>query len=124
MKIIDICINDVIILRAALNETETAQAVFNALPLHAQGNIWGKEIYFDSGIIAPLIEPKEVLDVGDLAYWPPMRAFCLFYGPTPASQGDEIRAAGPVSVFGKIIEGNLDVLKKLQGTVNIKINKR
>ncbi len=121
---VDICINGVIILRAALNKTETAQVIFSALPLHAQGNIWGEEIYFASGIKAPLIDPKEVLDVGDLAYWPPMQAICIFYGPTPASLGDEIRAAGPVSVFGKIQEGDLEVLKKLKEPVDIAIKKK
>lgn len=123
MMEIDICINDVITLRAALNKTETAQAIYSALPLDAEGNIWGDEIYFTSGIKAPLIEPKEILDVGDLAYWPPMQAICIFYGPTPASYGNEIRAAGPVSVFGKIIKGDLEALKRLDGKVRVSIKK-
>ena len=120
---VDICINSVMTLHATLYDTETAQAVISALPLKAEGNTWGEEIYFISNINAPLIEPKDVLEVGDLAYWPPMQAICIFYGPTPASQGDEIRAAGPVSVFGKIKEGDLEALKALNGTVSITIDK-
>ena len=42
------------------------------------------------------------MEVGDLGYWPPGQAFCLFFGPTPASHGDEPRAASPVNVFGKV----------------------
>ncbi|MQG29069.1 MAG: hypothetical protein FI723_11855, partial [SAR202 cluster bacterium] len=45
-----------------------------------------------------------------LGYWPPGQAFCLFFGPTPASQGDEIRPASEVTVIGKII-GDSGVLK-------------
>lgn len=120
---IDILINDIITLRAALNKTETAQAIYSALPLKAEGSTWGEEIYFASGIKAPQIEPKEVLDAGDLAYWPPMQAICIFYGPTPASYGNEIRAAGPVTVFGKIIKGDLEALKRLDGSVHVSINK-
>lgn len=116
-------VNENIELRAILYETETAEAIFSALPLTARGDTWGEEIYFDSGVKAPSIDPKEVLEAGDLAYWPPMSAICIFYGPTPASRGDEIRAAGPVSVFGKIQEGNLEALKKLQGSVSLTLEK-
>jgi len=40
--------------------------------------------------------------VGDLAYWPPGQALCLFFGPTPASVGDEPRAASPANVVGRL----------------------
>ncbi|MEW5921046.1 MAG: cyclophilin-like fold protein [Bacillota bacterium] len=120
---ISITINDVINLRAVLNETDTAQTIYRALPLNAKGDTWGEEIYFASGVNASLIDPTEILDAGDLAYWPPMQAICIFYGPTPASLGNEIRAAGPVSVFGKIHEGDLKALKSLRGPVNITLKK-
>ncbi len=88
---------------ARLNESKTAGAIWDALPIEAKGQTWGDEIYFDIGLTAPAEKAREVVDVGDLAYWPPGQAFCIFFGRTPASLGDECRAASPVNVVGKIM---------------------
>ena len=89
-------------LAAELNDTEAAMAVWDALPISASGNTWGDEIYFRIPVAAEPDDLKEVVDFGDLAYWPPGNAFCIFFGPTPASRGDEIRPASAVSVIGHI----------------------
>ena len=88
---------------ARLNGSKTAQAIWDALPIEAKGSTWGDEIYFDIGVTAAPEAAREVVELGDLAYWPPGSAFCIFYGPTPASHGDEIRAASPVTVFGRVL---------------------
>lgn len=87
---------------AELNDSTTADAIWDALPIKARGSTWGEEIYF--GIPVSIVEDggKEVVEVGDLAYWPPGSAFCIFFGPTPASTGPEPRAASEVNVFGKL----------------------
>lgn len=87
---------------AALGSTRTADAVWEALPIEGRGNRWGDEIYFRIGLALPEEDAVEVVEVGDLGYWPPGQAFCLFFGPTPASQGTEPRAASPVNVFGRV----------------------
>ena len=87
---------------AELNDTDAAEAVWNALPFSASGNTWGDEIYFRIPVAAELEDLQEVVDFGDLAYWPPGSAFCIFFGPTPASRGDEIRPASAVAVIGRI----------------------
>ena len=87
---------------AELNDTDAAEAVWNALPFSASGNTWGDEIYFRIPVAAEPEELQEVVDFGDLAYWPPGSAFCIFFGPTPASRGDEIRPASAVAVIGRI----------------------
>ena len=87
---------------AELNDTDAAEAVWNALPISASGNTWGDEIYFRIPVAAEPEDLREVVDFGDLAYWPPGSAFCIFFGPTPASQGTEIRPASPVAVIGRI----------------------
>lgn len=74
-------------LDAALNDTQTAQSVWAALPITAAANTWGDEIYFGIPVNADLEQGREVVDLGDLGYWPPGRAFCIFFGPTPASRG-------------------------------------
>ncbi len=87
---------------AVLNDTRTADAIWEALPLDGRANRWGDEIYFSIGLTLPGEKGREIVEVGDLGYWPPGQAFCLFFGATPASQGDEPRAASPVNVFGKV----------------------
>lgn len=102
---------------AELNDTDTAEAVWNALPFSASGNTWGDEIYFRIPVAAEPKDLQEVVDFGDLAYWPPGNAFCIFFGPTPASRGDEIRPASAVAVIGRIT-GDAAQLRQLSaGTV-------
>ena len=88
---------------AALKDNSTADAIWEALPITARGNRWGGEIYFAIPVQVPSADDaRAVMEAGELAYWPPGSAFCIFWGPTPASRGDEIRAASPVNPFGRI----------------------
>ena len=96
---------------AELNNTETAQAIWQALPIKGRVSLWGDEIYFSIPVNLQLEEGQKVVSIGDLGYWPDGSALCIFFGPTPASRGDEIRPASPVTVFGKVI-GDARVFKK------------
>jgi hypothetical protein len=87
---------------AVLNATKTAQAIWSALPIEGRANRWGEEIYFSIEVSVAGEQGREVVEVGDLGYWPPGKAFCIFFGPTPASKGAEPRAASPVNVFGRV----------------------
>jgi len=108
---------------AQLNDTPTADAIWAALPIDATGNTWGNEIYFSTPVRQDEArDAKEVVNMGDLGYWPPGKAFCIFYGPTPASVGDEIRPASPVNVFGCIV-GDATVFKKARGSVRVRVEK-
>lgn len=101
-------------LEAQLNDTFTAKAISNILPITAAANTWGDEIYFSMPITLELEDGQEVVELGDLGYWPPGRAFCIFYGLTPASQGDEIRPASAVTIIGKV-QGDVTALKQTSG---------
>jgi hypothetical protein len=101
---------------------ETAKAIWDALPLEARASTWGDEIYFSIPVDADVEEPKEVVEMGELGYWPPGSAFCIFFGPTPASRSDEIRPASPVNVFGKI-EGDPRVFKSVASGEVIRIER-
>jgi len=92
---------------------ETARAIWEGLPIEGRANTWGDEIYFSIPVDVGAENPKEVVEMGDLGYWPPGSAFCIFFGRTPASRGDEIRPASPVNVFGKLI-GDPEVFKKVR----------
>ncbi len=98
---------------AQLNDTPTARAIWQALPIEAQASTWGDEIYFSIPVQQPEEDGREVVDRGDVAYWPPGRAFCIFFGPTPASRGSEIRPASAVNVVGRL-EGDPSVFRRVR----------
>ena len=107
---------------AQLNDSNTAQKIWEALPIEGSVNTWGDEIYFSIPVNVGLENAKAVVLEGDLGYWPPGNAFCIFFGLTPASQGDEIRPASPVNIFGKVI-GDPKVFKKVSSGAKIIIEK-
>jgi len=96
-----------------LDESSTARVVWEALPLESRANRWGEEVYFSVGLKVKEENPKEVVDVGDLGFWPPGQAICIFFGRTPSSKGEEIRPASPVNVFGRI-SGDARVFGKIK----------
>ena len=98
---------------AELNNSRTAEAIWQSLPLSAVGNTWGDEIYFAIPVRLDEEDARAVVALGDLGYWPPGHAFCMFFGPTPVSRGKEIRPASPVNVFGHIV-GDPTLLKQVQ----------
>ncbi len=89
---------------AELYDTKTAEAIWQALPFSSKVNTWGDEIYFGVPVKLELEAGQEIVESGDLGYWPPGSAFCIFFGPTPISNKDEIRAAGAVDIFGKLVD--------------------
>ncbi|NQW17047.1 MAG: hypothetical protein HQ478_06120 [Chloroflexi bacterium] len=104
-----------VVVSAELGDSETAQSLWDALPIQASANTWGDEIYFGIGVNAELDdEAEETVELGTVGYWPPGDALCLFFGPTPMSAGDEIRPASAVNILG-MIEGDSTVLKSVTG---------
>jgi uncharacterized protein len=107
---------------AELNDSATATAIWDALPIDAKAETWGDEIYFDIPVRAEIDGAKAVVALGDLAYWPPGNAFCIFFGPTPASRGDEIRPASPVNVVGRV-SGDATVFKKVRAGTRVTLQR-
>lgn len=104
-----------------LNDSPTSKALIKSLPIEGISQIWGDEIYFSTSISKENDEwAKETVDLGDIAFWPPGNAICLFFGPTPVSSGDEIRPASATNVMGKII-GDLEELKTINSGDNVKV---
>ncbi|MHC4642399.1 MAG: cyclophilin-like fold protein [Planctomycetota bacterium] len=98
---------------AELNDKLTAESIFDALPIKARSSRWGGEIYFSIPVEAELDpDSRDVLEAGELGYWPTGSAFCIFFGPTPASQGEEIRAASAVNIVGTI-KGDISQLSDI-----------
>ena len=98
-------------MEAELNETPTAQTIATALPLCTSFNTWGDEIYFAIPVDAALDDSaQDLVELGDLGYWPPGKALCIFFGQTPVSQPGKIRPASAVNVIGKVL-GDATVFK-------------
>ncbi len=110
-----------ITLQAELNDCPTSTAILEQLPIEGLVNTWGDEIYFEIPVDLPQ-EPgaKEILEPGDLGYWPVGKAFCIFFGPTPVSTDERPRAYSPVNVLGHITTdlAGLETIQKQQ-TVNL-----
>ena len=107
---------------AELNDTRTAQAIWEILPIESRVNLWADEIYFPIPLSLELETGQDLVNIGELGYWPEGNAFCIFFGPTPVSQGDEIRPASPVTVFGKI-HGDATIFKKVATGMKITIRR-
>ena len=103
---------------ADLNDSGTGDAIWAALPIEARASTWGDEIYFSIPVGLGEDDAREVVDLGDVGYWPPGKAFCIFFGPTPASRGNEIRPASAVNVFGKI-QGDPRVFRRVASGARI-----
>lgn len=89
---------------AVLNDSRAAAAIGARLPITAPAETWGDEIYFGIDLALPAEAPQETVALGHLGYWPPGRAFCIFFGPTPMSRGEEIRPASAVTVIGRVTD--------------------
>ncbi len=91
---------------------KTAEAIYNSLPIKGEANRWGDEIYFTIPVNLKEEKARAEVELGSIAYWPPGKALCIFFGPTPVSKHDEPRAYSPVNVFAKVL-GDSIVFKKV-----------
>ena len=107
---------------AVFDGSSTADLIWKALPLAVAGETWGDEIYFAIPVKAKAENPRETVDMGDLAYWPPGSAFCIFFGPTPSSRGREIRPASAVNVFGKVL-GDPSLFRKVRAGTQVRVDR-
>ena len=113
MSKVNFKIGDVLI-ESEWRDTATAKRLLEALPIESAGNYWGGEFYFDVPVAGPTErDAVEVVEPGTVAYWPAGHCLCLFWGPTPASQGSECRAASAVNIVGRVL--NPGALKQIKG---------
>src|SRR6266436_3895449 len=99
--------------QAKLNDSKTARAIWDALPIEAKAQTWGDEIYFAIGVSEAEDSARETVELGDLGYWPPGHAFCIFFGPTPASPVNVVgRVAGDARAFTRVRSGARVVLER------------
>ncbi len=108
-------------LPAELNDTPTARQVWEALPLEGTASTWGDEVYFAIPVAAAEeSDARADVAVGELGYWPPGHAFCIFFGPTPASSGQSPRAYSPVNVLGRVL-GDATRLRAVRAGTRVRL---
>ena len=110
-------------LTATLNDLETANQLWESLPITGRVQIWGDEIYFSIPVnVEEELDSQETVRAGAVAYWPPGSALCLFWGPTPVSAPGEIRPASAVNVVG-IVDNDPTLLAQVPAAAEIVVEK-
>lgn len=94
----------------------TVKAILDSLPLSVIVHVWGEELYTDPIPVSAKEEnSKPLVNLLDVAYWPPGKAICLFFGPTPIGKKGEITPYSPVNVIGKITSKDVKIPINLDG---------
>ncbi|WP_136601765.1 cyclophilin-like family protein [Salinigranum halophilum] len=100
---------------------ETRAALAEALPVAGEAARWGDELYVSVPVATAAENARTVVDVGTVAYWPAGEKLCLFWGPTPASEGDEPRAAAPVNVVARVDDAS--ALAAVEGGARVRVER-
>jgi hypothetical protein len=108
---------------AVLNDSPTASKIWEALPIDGRANTWGDEIYFSIPVEAKQEkDARDIVAIGELGYWPPGSAFCIFFGRTPASTDERPRAASAVNILGKV-QGDATAFKAVRSGTQVRLER-
>lgn len=102
--------------------TKLGKKVYEKLPFKSKARTWGKEIYFEIPVDSEIENPKRQVEKGDIGYWPEGKCMCLFFGPTPISDGEKIIPASEVEIIGKI-KSDLKILESVKNGEKIVVER-
>ncbi len=107
---------DQVQMKAELNNSATADLIWEKLPIEGKVSTWGEEIYFPIPVNTGPENAVSVVEEGDITYWPEGKSFCIFFGETPASTVNEIKPASPVNLVGRLLGNPKDWLNVSEGS--------
>ena len=85
-----------------LNNSDTAKKIYALCPIKSTTNTWGNEIYFETTIkVKKDKTAKDIINLGEIAYWVEGSSIAIGFGPTPISKADEIRLVTKANIIGK-----------------------
>jgi len=115
MSTVKITIGKVVI-GVELLDTPTARAIAANLPLGSKARTWGDEVYFDTPITTELeADARDIMQPGEISFWPEGQCIVLGFGPTPLSEGSEIKLAAKTNVWGRALNDVKDLKAVKEG---------
>ncbi len=91
---------------------EIAEEIIRILPMNVEATRWKDEVYFDIPLKHSDVNASPSAVKGDVSYWSPGSAFCIFFGDT--------QPVSSVNHMGKIIEG-LEIFPKVMSGDSISL---
>jgi hypothetical protein len=112
-----------VVIRAELLDTPTADALWAAAPFEARASNRGDEVYFRTPVaLTREAGAKDVVEPGELAFWPDGDAIAIGFGPTPISRGAECRLASPCNIWGRALD-DVQALRAVKSGAAIKVER-